>query len=53
MSNKNYLGAISALSFAIKLSPKFVDLFLARSEAHLKAGNLKITASQTGVNHKI
>ncbi|ENN71581.1 hypothetical protein YQE_11681, partial [Dendroctonus ponderosae] len=38
MSNKNYLGAISALSFGIKLRPKFVDLFLARSESHLKAG---------------
>ncbi|KAF7282720.1 dynein axonemal assembly factor 4 [Rhynchophorus ferrugineus] len=37
----NYLGAISALSFGIKLSPKFVDLYIARSEAHLKCGNFK------------
>ncbi|CAG9768013.1 unnamed protein product [Ceutorhynchus assimilis] len=39
LKNKNYLGAISAFSFGIKLSPEFVDLYIVRSEAHLAIGN--------------
>ncbi|XP_066149155.1 dynein axonemal assembly factor 4-like [Euwallacea fornicatus] len=37
--HQNYLGAISALSFAIKLSPQFVDLYFERSEVHILVGN--------------
>ncbi|XP_066257616.1 dynein axonemal assembly factor 4-like [Euwallacea similis] len=37
--HQNYLGAISALSFAIKLSPQFVDLYFERSEVHILIGN--------------
>ncbi|XP_018577315.1 dynein assembly factor 4, axonemal-like [Anoplophora glabripennis] len=39
LKNKNYLGAISAYSFGIKIASKFVDLHIARSEAHLLVGN--------------
>ncbi|KAJ8919689.1 hypothetical protein NQ315_006217 [Exocentrus adspersus] len=39
LRNKNYLGAISAYSFGIKICPKFVDLHIARSEAHFLVGN--------------
>ncbi|KAL1501698.1 hypothetical protein ABEB36_006980 [Hypothenemus hampei] len=39
LKTKNYLGAISAFSFGIKISPNFVDLYLARSEVHLLIGN--------------
>lgn len=38
LKNKNYLGAISAYSFGIKIASKFVDLYIARSEAHLLVG---------------
>ncbi|XP_030750448.1 LOW QUALITY PROTEIN: dynein assembly factor 4, axonemal [Sitophilus oryzae] len=44
LKNNNYLGAISAFSFAIKLSPDFLDLYIARSEAHLRSGNFKRAA---------
>ncbi|XP_050296981.1 dynein axonemal assembly factor 4-like [Anthonomus grandis grandis] len=36
---QNYLGAISALSFGIKLAPKFIDLYIARSEVQIIVGN--------------
>lgn len=38
MRNKNYLGAISAYSFGIKLSSGFVDLYIGRAEAHMALG---------------
>lgn len=38
LRHKNYLGALSALSFAIKLSPNYVELYLRRSEVHMLAG---------------
>lgn len=34
----NYLGAISAYSFGIKLRDNFADLFVGRAEAHLAQG---------------
>ncbi|XP_018325289.1 dynein assembly factor 4, axonemal-like [Agrilus planipennis] len=34
MKAKNYLAAISAYTFGIKLSENFVDLYIGRSEAH-------------------
>ncbi|CAH0546257.1 unnamed protein product [Brassicogethes aeneus] len=39
MKNKNYLAAVSAYSFGIKLSEKFVDLYIARSEAQMGLEN--------------
>lgn len=36
--NKNYLGAISAYSYGIEISPKFVDLYISRSKAHYEIG---------------
>lgn len=39
LKHKNYLGALSALSFAIKLSPNYAELYLRRSEVHMLAGN--------------
>lgn len=39
MKNQNYLGAISAYSFGIKICKNFVDLYIARSEAQLAIGN--------------
>ncbi|XP_060531746.1 dynein axonemal assembly factor 4-like [Cylas formicarius] len=39
LSSGNFLGAISAFTFGMKLSPKFIELYVARSEAHLMAGN--------------
>lgn len=38
MKQGNYLGAISAYSFGIKLSNKYVDLFIGRSEAQYQQG---------------
>lgn len=36
----NYLGAISAYSFGIKLSVNYVDLYIKRSEAQFAIGNV-------------
>ncbi|XP_055712759.1 dynein axonemal assembly factor 4 [Phlebotomus papatasi] len=38
---KNYLGAISALTTAIQLTPDCYDLFLERSASHLAIGNFQ------------
>lgn len=43
LKNKNYLGAISAYSFAIKLSEKYPDLYRMRSEAQFAVGNMQRT----------
>ncbi|GJQ84271.1 hypothetical protein Trydic_g2935 [Trypoxylus dichotomus] len=43
LKTKNYLGAISAFSFAIKLSEKYPDLYRKRSEAHFIIGNMQRT----------
>ncbi|XP_045464609.1 dynein axonemal assembly factor 4-like [Harmonia axyridis] len=44
MSTQNYLGAISAYTFGISLSDKYVDLYIARSKAHYMQGNYQKTA---------
>ncbi|KAL3285217.1 hypothetical protein HHI36_019331 [Cryptolaemus montrouzieri] len=44
MKSGNYLGAISAYSFGIKISDKFVDLYIGRSRAHYAQGNYQKTA---------
>lgn len=36
--NNNYLGAISAYSYGIQISPEFVDLYISRSKAHYEIG---------------
>lgn len=41
MNKKNYLGAISAYSFGISLSDKYVDLYVGRSEAQYHQGIMK------------
>lgn len=38
LKQKNYLGAISAYSFGIKLSINYVDLYIGRSEAQYQQG---------------
>lgn len=38
LRQNNYLGAISAYSFGIKLSDKYVDLYIGRSEAQYEQG---------------
>lgn len=40
MEHKNYLGAISAFSFGIELSPNLVDFYILRSQAHYLIGNI-------------
>lgn len=39
LKNKNYFGAISAYSYGIQISPKFVDFYISRSEAHFSLGS--------------
>ncbi|RZC39033.1 TPR 11 and/or CS domain containing protein [Asbolus verrucosus] len=43
LRSRNYLGAVSAYSFGIKLNNKFADLYVARAEAHLALGNYNKT----------
>lgn len=38
LKSGNYLGALSAYSFGIKINDKFADLYIARAEAHLAVG---------------
>nr|CAH7722618.1 unnamed protein product [Callosobruchus chinensis] len=40
MKNKNYLGAISAYTYGIKISKNFVDFYMRRAEAHMALGNM-------------
>nr|CAI5862059.1 unnamed protein product [Callosobruchus analis] len=40
MKNRNYLGAISAYSYGIKISKNFVDFYIRRAEAHMAVGNM-------------
>lgn len=42
----NYLGAISAFSFGIKLTDQFPDLYIGRSQAHFEQGVLSIYYSR-------
>lgn len=39
MTELNYVGAVSAYSHGIKLSPKMAVLYLNRSKAHIKMKN--------------
>jgi len=39
MTELNYIGAVSAYSHGIKLSPKMAILFLNRSKAHIQIKN--------------
>lgn len=39
MTELNYVGAVSAYSHGIKLSPKMTVLYLNRSKAHIKMKN--------------
>ncbi|KAF5288188.1 hypothetical protein FQA39_LY03956 [Lamprigera yunnana] len=39
LKSENYLGAISAFSFGIKLCKEYPDLYVGRSEAHYKKEN--------------
>jgi dyslexia susceptibility 1 candidate gene 1 protein len=39
MTEFNYIGAVSAYSHGIKLSPKMAILYLNRSKAHIKMKN--------------
>nr|XP_022920778.1 dynein assembly factor 4, axonemal-like [Onthophagus taurus] len=43
LKNENYLGAISAYTFGLKLCDKYVDLYIKRSEAHFMQGNMQRT----------
>ncbi|VEN49219.1 unnamed protein product [Callosobruchus maculatus] len=40
MKNRNYLGAISAYTYGIKISKNFVDFYIRRAEAHMAVGNM-------------
>lgn len=42
LRNKNYLGAISAYSYGIQISPNFVDFYISRSEINLELGGYNI-----------
>lgn len=39
MTERNYIGAVSAYSHGIKLSPKMAVLYLNRSKAHILMKN--------------
>lgn len=54
MKELNYIGAISAYSHGIKLSPKMAVLYLNRSNAHIQIKNYhKATEDASTVSMKL